>query len=277
MGGGGRGFFSFMGFYEYGYTIMLITLVGMLERQKATRHLKQLQKRLDACVTAAAAVAENNRGDGDGEAHEKGNQEEEEEEEEALREACRRAEIDVMYTRYFPLDEKYQSLYPNSAKNATSPRYQQSQQKKQKNKEEGMKETPEAAAESIDGAALPANAEKPTLWAVVAECMERGDLEDLREGRLRTRTRTRGKRKEDGHEDGDQVVVSPIPPNQNTTGKPKITLQPRAEKGGVLIEKERSRIDNKNKDKNKNKNKNLGSGSGFGSGSDESEGGFFEE
>lgn len=71
------------------------------------------------------------------------------------------AEVDINYTMYHPLDEKYQSLYPPKARDAA--------------KDDGMIST-----ERTKGG----KASRPALWAVVEQCMREGNLIALRDGKL---------------------------------------------------------------------------------------------
>lgn len=71
------------------------------------------------------------------------------------------AEVDLNYTMYHPLDEKYHSLYPPKAGEAAQ--------------DEGM-----LTAERLKGG----EASKPAVWAVVEKCMRAGTLIALRDGKL---------------------------------------------------------------------------------------------
>lgn len=79
------------------------------------------------------------------------------------------ATIDLDYTLYHPLDQKYQSLYPPRPKD-----------------EAGGKEGAEDRGGI--GPSKRIRASKPKLWDVVAQCRESGQLEALRDGRLRNGT-----------------------------------------------------------------------------------------
>lgn len=111
------------------------------ERQKATRHLKKLRKRLDAISKDSP-------------------------EHPALQEEADIAAIDLDYTLYHPLEEKYQSLYPLQPPKGKT----------------GSNE----ADEDGGGTGQPkrSRASKPKMWDVVAQCRETGQLEALRDGRL---------------------------------------------------------------------------------------------
>lgn len=71
------------------------------------------------------------------------------------------AEVDLNYTMYHPLDEKYHSLYPPKAGDAAQ--------------DDGMITT-----ERIKGG----KASRPAVWAVVEQCMRAGTLIALRDGKL---------------------------------------------------------------------------------------------
>ena len=101
------------------------------ERQKATRALKKLQRRLDATSRDTPEYHE-------------------------LENEVQDAKVDVDYTIYHPLTEKYQSLFPRQGNTA------------------GGQETP----------ARKLVMEKPAMWKIVEQCSADGTLEALREGKL---------------------------------------------------------------------------------------------
>ena len=112
---------------------MLIFVLS--ERKKATRLHKQIQKRLSTAPKESTEY-------------------------EALQADLHNAEVDVNYTIYHPLDEKYHSLYPRN-------------------------EPPIAGEEHSDNRGPKQNGTpKPKIWAVVETCMEEGTLEALRNGKL---------------------------------------------------------------------------------------------
>ena len=103
------------------------------ERQKATRALKKLQKRLDASPPDPSDYDQ-------------------------LAKEVQDAKIDLNYTIYYPLTEKYQSLFPRQG--GTN----------------GGEETP----------ARKLVMEKPAMWDVVERCTADGTLDALRDGKLAT-------------------------------------------------------------------------------------------
>ena len=105
-------------------------MVRFFERQKATRNLKKLESRLAKSASRS------------GEEHEK------------LRSEIHAAKVDKNYAMYYPLTEKYISLFPRAEDSKK------------------LKET----VESNEG-------EKPPVWAFVEKCMESGTLEMLLEGK----------------------------------------------------------------------------------------------
>lgn len=68
--------------------------------------------------------------------------------------------MNINYAIYYPLTEKYISIYPNGKPDATGPG---SELQKQETK---------------------SNAAKPPLWSIVEKCMEEKTLDLLREGKL---------------------------------------------------------------------------------------------
>lgn len=101
----------------------------MTERQKATRHLKKLHRRL-------AEVSDT-------------------EDVKSVEAQIHNAEVDLNYTIYCPLHEKYTGLYPR--------------------KEDGEDEEVVIARHMGEKPWLP-------LWKVVEKCMEEGTLAELRNG-----------------------------------------------------------------------------------------------
>ena len=110
---------------------MLITTLSE-ERKKATRAHKQLKKRLDATSPDTSEYKQ-------------------------LEQEVHRAEIDVNYTIYHPLTEKYRSLFP-----------------RQEDTHGG-----ETAARKMVTV-------KPAIWNIVEQCTADGTLEALRDGKLVT-------------------------------------------------------------------------------------------
>ncbi|KAL8699709.1 MAG: hypothetical protein Q9201_005851 [Fulgogasparrea decipioides] len=113
-------------------------MVRFFERQKATRNLKKLRTRL------ASAVVESP-------------------EYQSLQNEIHDAEVDLNYTLYYPLAEKYVSLFPRG-------------------------ETPKEQARKTTLAADPRQIReiKPAIWEMVESCMENGTLQALRDRVLRT-------------------------------------------------------------------------------------------
>lgn len=76
------------------------------------------------------------------------------------------ARVNLNYTIYYPLTEKYISLYPkqNNPSGEADEKSGSGTESKEKNK---------TVEES-----------RPPMWAVVEKCMEDGTLDDLREGKL---------------------------------------------------------------------------------------------
>ena len=103
------------------------------ERQKATRALKKLQKRLEA---SSPDTSDYNQ----------------------LAKEVQDAKTDVNYTIYYPLTEKYQSLFPRQGGSS------------------GGETTP----------ARKLVTEKPAMWDVVERCTADGTLDALRDGKLVT-------------------------------------------------------------------------------------------
>ncbi|KAL8902755.1 MAG: hypothetical protein Q9207_004408 [Kuettlingeria erythrocarpa] len=112
--------------------------VRFFERQKATRNLKRLRTQLAAAITDTPEY-------------------------QALAHQVHCAEVDLNYTLYHPLEEKYIGIFP--------------------------RQDPPEESEHMDGPpktiAQPSQ-EKPAMWTVVEACMSNGTLQELRDGKLQT-------------------------------------------------------------------------------------------
>ena len=113
-------------------------LIAPSERQKAQRVLKQLNK-------LASNPSSNTA------------------EEPTLAAEIHEATVDVNYTLYFPLNEKYHSLYPRTTEQGP----------------ENVRDIGGKGERKLGGP-------RPPLWSVVEQAMADGTLEDLREGKMRT-------------------------------------------------------------------------------------------
>ncbi|KAL4780771.1 hypothetical protein BJX76DRAFT_337130 [Aspergillus varians] len=81
------------------------------------------------------------------------------------------ATVNLNYTIYYPLTEKYISIYAEK-------------KKKGKEAEEDQDMEEEKKGEGEKGLSASATAEKQAMWKTVEKCMEDGTLDLLREGRL---------------------------------------------------------------------------------------------
>ena len=111
-------------------------LNNFIERQKATRALKRIRTQFS---TSAPADPENNESNS----------------------AIHEAEVDLAYTMYYPLAEKYQSLYPRTSAQGS----------------ENEKEIGGRGERKLGG-------QRPPLWGLVERSMADGTLEMLRDGKL---------------------------------------------------------------------------------------------
>ena len=103
--------------------------VRFFERQKATRQLKKLRIRLEKGTSGSAETT-------------------------SLQSEVHAAEVDLNYTLFYPLDEKYISLFPRSGRG------------------------------KIDTSTKQNSEKRPSLWKVVEQCMADESLEKLRDGKL---------------------------------------------------------------------------------------------
>lgn len=115
--------------------------VRFFERQKATRALRKVQKQL---------------------AHDP----DQKNEDQPPTASLHAAQVDVNYTIYYPLTEKYVGLFPLE---------------KRASDKSGSQSTETEEAVSIEG-----ERRRPPMWAVVERCMEQRTLDQLREGKLST-------------------------------------------------------------------------------------------
>ncbi|MCJ1389512.1 18S rRNA maturation protein [Xylographa bjoerkii] len=113
-------------------------MVRFFERQKATRALKKLQKQP---ATATSVPTEQRK----------------------LQNTIHEAEVDLNYTMYYPLAEKYQSLYPRTGS-------QEARDDSEGNEIGGRGER------KLGG-------ERPPLWFLIERAMAEGTLEALRDGK----------------------------------------------------------------------------------------------
>ena len=126
------GYIPSFGLATFNLDINVLITTTFKERQKATRAHKRLKKRLDASSPDTSEYKQLEK-----EVHDAG--------------------IDVNYTIYHPLTEKYQSLFPRQG--------------------------------DADGGETPTRklvAEKPAMWKMVERCSVDGTLDALRDGKLAT-------------------------------------------------------------------------------------------
>ncbi|EYE98070.1 Efg1 domain-containing protein [Aspergillus ruber CBS 135680] len=120
--------------------------VRFLDRKSATKDLKRLQRR-ETETTDQEAL-------------------------ESLHEELHAARVSLNYTIYYPLNDKYISLYAE-------------QKQKKPSQSESADDTYSGADEKDTTVTMTlANTEKPPMWFTVEKCMEEGTLDLLREGKL---------------------------------------------------------------------------------------------
>ena len=119
-------------------------IIGFQERQKATRNLKKLKSRLSKTTADTPEYGD-------------------------LQKNIHDAEVDLNYSLYYPLNEKYQSLYPRS---------------------EGQGS--EIKSEIGDMGERNNDRPKVPLWTMVESCMREGTLEALRDGKLGRNSKVAG-------------------------------------------------------------------------------------
>lgn len=98
----------------------------------------------------------------------------------SLRKKIHVARVNLNYTIYYPLNDKYISLYAET------------KQKKKSQSESGAEgktdEDTQSGADELDKTVTMTlvDTEKPAMWYTVEKCMEEGTLDLLREGKLNT-------------------------------------------------------------------------------------------
>ena len=86
------------------------------------------------------------------------------------------AQIDLNYTLYYPLTEKYISLFPKDHSN---------KDKSQNNNNQDRSESPESGDHhQHDSGNDDDPAKKPPVWAIVEQCTKENTLDLLRDGKL---------------------------------------------------------------------------------------------
>lgn len=90
------------------------------------------------------------------------------------------AKVNLNYTIYYPLTEKYISIYAERKKTGQSQDGKQDQD--QDGLEDGMDVDEQASGQ--EGASDAVTAEKKAMWLLVEKCMSEGTLDTLREGKL---------------------------------------------------------------------------------------------
>lgn len=111
------------------------------ERQKAERHAKKAVKRLKELEPGTPEHA-------------------------AAQKQVHIAEVDIKYTQYSPLDQKYEGIYPREANGGS------------------RNPIPGIDAHGNDDDAERIIASRPAMWRIVKNCMKDGTLEALRNGKL---------------------------------------------------------------------------------------------
>ena len=163
--------------------------VRFMERKKAERLLKRVEKSFDSVM---------NGEDGDGvhgvarnettESHDNGTKkitygqqalssaERLALQQEAYKRQLHEAKVDLNYTLYSPLNQKYISLYPNTSKSRKD--------QEDNDRLTDVRDLQEATKDIEAGLLRNDNGQKPALWYVVEKAMNDGTLEALRDGKL---------------------------------------------------------------------------------------------
>ena len=116
-------------------------MVRFFERQKATRNLKKVKSRLAAASEGTV-------------------------ERDELHKAVHQAEVDLNYTLYYPLAEKYLSLFARNGQCGSA--------------------SPNSDLPADRTSRQEADTQQHSMWGIVERCMRDGSLDALREGKLRS-------------------------------------------------------------------------------------------
>jgi len=156
----------------------MLTILSFIERQKATRTLNKLTKRLSSTTPSSPDHA-------------------------SLDKQIYDAQVDLNYALFYPLHEKYTSLYPRTAGQSPTETPQEIGGKGQRKSE----------------------ADRPPLWALVEKCMADGTLQELRDGKL------------GGGAVGGELVIGTGRPKTDGAkkGGKKDEIKKKASSGGVKL------------------------------------------
>ena len=181
--------------------------VRFLERKRADKHLKRLRKEFEIWQAANDATLGERTAQGFNPASA---QETIFQQGKKYKRQLHEAEVDLNYTLYAPLDQKYVALYPASSKSKSDSAIKQETSKQCC--EDGHPIDEEAA-----GLLRNSSGQKPPLWYAVESAMEHDELEALRDGKLLKGARNvdhrvmvdRDKKSSDGNAHGnDEEVMS---------------------------------------------------------------------
>ena len=160
--------------------------VRFLERKKADRRLKQLERAFDRVMTVTETTT-----DARNEMHEDGAEnmkygadghqvlssaEKLALQQEDYKRRLHEAKVDLNYTLYAPLDQKYISLYPSATKEGRS-QQQEDQRQAGKHHDDSIKDDEAGLLRNDSG-------QKPPLWYEVEKAMENDNLHALRDGKV---------------------------------------------------------------------------------------------
>ncbi|KAL2810426.1 hypothetical protein BJX63DRAFT_320414 [Aspergillus granulosus] len=167
--------------------------VRFLDRKTATKEVARLTRQHDE-------LAQSDATEGDGKAKKK--------QLAKLAAQIHTAKVNLNYTIYYPLTEKYISIY--------------AEKKKQKKGAEQGSDEEQSREEEKEASSSSSAAQRTAMWQVVEKCMEEGTLDLLREGKLDVNGKRKSKTEntgvvpkkdasgeKDSKERGDQSNVKP--------------------------------------------------------------------
>lgn len=141
---------------------MMVLLIFFLDRKTATKELRKAQRQYEK-------LKQQEKGDAESTAK--------------LQQKIEHAQINVNYTIYYPLTEKYTSLYPQDKKRHVSKASNESDIPTTDD-ELQTSDNEDSATEQKQTNISNDHNEKPPMWHIVKKCMTEGTLDQLRDGRL---------------------------------------------------------------------------------------------
>ncbi|KAL1961359.1 hypothetical protein VTO42DRAFT_87 [Malbranchea cinnamomea] len=189
------------------------------------------------------------------------------------------ARVDLHYTMYSPLTEKYISLFPNEAKdekrkdadNDNEAMTSEERKKKMEERKAANKERLKRVSASSEN--------KPPLWYAVEQSMKDGTLDLLREGKLEIGVDGQKKKNNNNSNNKPQHGASSVPKKENKGEGPGLdagTSKKKEKEKRKTVAEEEGDLKKKKKKKKNDGSKSAARSKVQGSEDESDEGGFFE-